>query len=200
MGPTPPKPRFPRAPPESPHATPAARRCQAYSREQQEAPTQHLTKELRLASPDVCGAGSRTCAPPAARPLRWQSGGHTSWERRTEALLGLTRGLGRRCPRGPAGREPGAGPHSPRRSRLRLMPPPEPARRDSAQDAQWSRCVVRGEGGGEGAVRPARRRPLPESTPPRRKERTGTPTSDPPPFHPARGPRRAPQPSPGAPG
>lgn len=36
------------------------------------------------------------------------------------------------------------------------MQPPGPARRDTAEDAQWSRWVVPGEGRGEGAVRPAR--------------------------------------------
>ncbi|XP_039720849.1 voltage-gated purine nucleotide uniporter SLC17A9 [Pteropus medius] len=117
---------------------PPASRCQAYSGEPREAGDPASDRGGLPASPGTsAGRRPRPCAPPAARPLWWQSGGDTSWERRTEALLGLTRGFGRRCPRGPAGREPA--PYSLRRGRPCLMPLPEPARRDSAEDAQWSR-------------------------------------------------------------
>lgn len=92
---------------------------------------------------DIRGAGGGRrpaccCSPPPPRGVAvW---GDTSWERRTEALLGLTRGLGRRC--GP--REPVSGLSAHRGCRLLMQPPrdkahPDKAHQDTAGDAQWSR-------------------------------------------------------------
>lgn len=171
---------------------PRARRCQARSREQREAPDPASDRGAAPASPrtsggrgpDVCSArgppARRSGSPGATRP--GSAGRKRCW---TDTWTW------RRCPRGQS---------SPCHGRPRLMQPPGPARRDAAEDAQWSRWVVPGEGRGEGAVRPARHPALCLGPPAREEGAHRYPLSDPPLCHPAPGPRRAPQPSPGAQG
>lgn len=107
--------------------------------------------------------GDLSCAPrpPAAVAVR---GRHVLGARRTEAPLGLTRGLGRRCPVG----RPGASgaPDTPRPRRPRPMQPPaDEARRDGAEDAQWSRWGRAGLGRRSGDGRASGGRAPPAASP-----------------------------------